>query len=260
MLAIRAITKRSKMKLVGKPDAGNRHVRFDAKLTKSIARFGFLVPCIIDDDDRVLAGNARVAAAARLGFTEVPAIRIRHLTEAEMRAFVVADNKLTELATWNDAILREELQFFAELDIDFDFSAIGFETAEVDIILGDATGSKDDDLTVLRSGRPAVSRLGDLWVAGLHHIYCGDALVPGSYKQLLESVRKHQAGLQSFRSMRRIEARRRKASALRLRFSQSLASLRQRLSQAKVRSTIQRRGSTTNPLVRSERLTISVSS
>src|SRR5262249_32397960 len=76
----------------------------------------------------------------------------------------------------------------------------------------------------------------------------------------LQSVRKHQAGLQSFRSMRRIEASRRNASALRLRFSQSLASLRQRLSQAKVRSTTQRRGSTTNPLVRSERLTISVSS
>src|SRR5262249_47123856 len=75
-----------------------------------------------------------------------------------------------------------------------------------------------------------------------------------------ESVRKHQAGLQSFRSMRRIEASRRNASALRLRFSQSFASLRQRLSQAKVRSTIQRRGSTTNPFVRSERLTISVSS
>src|SRR5262249_5604653 len=77
---------------------------------------------------------------------------------------------------------------------------------------------------------------------------------------VLESVRKHQAGLQSFWSMRRIEASRRNASALRLRFSQSLASLRQRLSQAKVRSTTQRRGSTTNPLVRSERLTISVSS
>jgi len=77
---------------------------------------------------------------------------------------------------------------------------------------------------------------------------------------VLESVRKHQAGLQSFRSMRRIEASRRNASALRLRFSQSLASLRQRLSQAKVRSTTQRRGSTTNPFVRSERLTISVSS
>src|SRR5262249_28034829 len=77
---------------------------------------------------------------------------------------------------------------------------------------------------------------------------------------VLESVRKHQAGLQSFRSMRRIEASRRNASALRLRFSQSFASLRQRLSQAKVRSTTQRRGSTTNPFVRSERLTISVSS
>src|SRR5262249_42173878 len=83
----------------------------------------------------------------------------------------------------------------------------------------------------------------------------------GAKKHLvLESVRKHQAGLQSFRSMRRIEASRRNASALRLRFSQSFASLRQRLSQAKVRSTIQRRGSTTNPFVRSERLTISVSS
>src|SRR5262249_2040029 len=82
----------------------------------------------------------------------------------------------------------------------------------------------------------------------------------GECKRALESVRKHQAGLQSFRSMRRIEASRRNASALRLRFSQSLASLRQRLSQAKVRSTTQRRGSTTNPLVRSERLTISVSS
>src|SRR5215471_15712045 len=78
--------------------------------------------------------------------------------------------------------------------------------------------------------------------------------------ECLESVRKHQAGLQSFRSMRRIEASRRNASALRLRFSQSFASLRQRLSQAKVRSTTQRRGSTTKPFVRSERLTISVSS
>src|SRR5437899_12648954 len=81
-----------------------------------------------------------------------------------------------------------------------------------------------------------------------------------SHRLFLESVRKHQAGLQSFRSMRRIEASRRNASALRLRFSQSLASLRQRLSHAKVRSTIQRRGSTTNPFVRLERLTISVSS
>src|SRR5262249_38731582 len=79
-------------------------------------------------------------------------------------------------------------------------------------------------------------------------------------RHALESVRKHQAGLQSFRRMRRIEASRRNARALRLRFSQSLTSLRQRLSQAKVRSTTQRRGSTTNPFVRSERLTISVSS
>jgi 16S rRNA G966 N2-methylase RsmD len=162
-----------------------------AKLATSIARFGFLVPCIIDDDDRVLAGNARVAAAARLGFTEVPAIRIRHLTEAEMRAFVVADNKLTELATWNDAILREELQFFAELDIDFDFSTIGFDTAEVDWILDDAPDatSRDDDLTALASGQPTVSNPGDLWIAGPHRIYCGDALVPDSYAVLLGTDR-----------------------------------------------------------------------
>src|SRR6516164_9396692 len=93
---------------------------------------------------------------------------------------------------------------------------------------------------------------------GIHD--CGGAELLAQACQALESVRKHQAGLQSFRSMRRIEASRRNASALRLRFSQSFASLRQRLSQAKVRSTTQRRGSTTNPFIRSERLTISVSS
>src|SRR6516225_3312737 len=95
-------------------------------------------------------------------------------------------------------------------------------------------------------------------ITGRRTTYC--IATSSEHDDPLESVRKHQAGLQSFRSMRRIEASRRNASALRLRFSQSLASLRQRLSQAKVRSTTQRRGSTTNPFVRSERLTISVSS
>ena len=162
-----------------------------AKLEKSIVKFGFVVPCVVDDERRVLAGNARLAAAERAGMTEVPVVRVGYLTEAEKRAFILADNKLAELATWNEDVLRSELRFLTDLNFDFDFSIIGFDTAEVDCILDDApdAASKDDDLTALASAQPAVSRRGDLWIAGSHRIYCGDALVPDSYEVLLGADR-----------------------------------------------------------------------
>jgi 16S rRNA G966 N2-methylase RsmD len=162
-----------------------------AKLEKSIVKFGFVVPCVVDDERRVLAGNARLAAAKRAGMTEVPVVRIGYLTEAEKRAFILADNKLAELATWNEDVLRSELRFLTDLNFDFDFSTIGFDTAEVDWILDDAPDatSRDDDLTALASGQPTVSSPGDLWIAGPHRIYCGDALVPDSYAVLLGADR-----------------------------------------------------------------------
>ncbi len=151
-------------------------------LARSIDTFGFLMPCLIDEDNRLLAGVARVKAAERLGMTHIPAIRIQHLSRAEKRAYVIADNKLAEKAVWDIEFLQSELQFFAELDIDFDFSIIGFETAEVDVILdGAADGIEDDILPRIAPDKSAVSRPGDLWLAGPHRIYCGDALVFDSY-------------------------------------------------------------------------------
>jgi hypothetical protein len=100
-------------------------------LARNIDNVGFLIPCLIDEKDRLLTGHARVLAAERLGMTEIPVIRIQHLTETEKRAFVIGDNRLSELASWDPDILRSELQVFADLNIDFDFSAIGFETLKL---------------------------------------------------------------------------------------------------------------------------------
>jgi len=120
----------------------------------------------------------------------VPVIRIGHLSETEKRAFIIADNKLAETAVWDPDVLRSELQVFTDLNIDFDFSAIGFETAEVDIILENGIDGADDDLSmVMAPNQHAISCVGDLWRAGPHRIYCGDALALASYDMLLDGER-----------------------------------------------------------------------
>jgi ParB-like chromosome segregation protein Spo0J len=106
-----------------------------AKLMRSIQRFGFLTPLVIDDSNQLLCGHARLEAAKQLGYVVVPVVRAGHLSESEKRAFILADNRLAELASWNRKALGRELRFLSDLDIDFDFTSIGFETAEVDFIL-----------------------------------------------------------------------------------------------------------------------------
>jgi hypothetical protein len=122
-------------------------------IARNIDQVGFVVPCIIDDENHVLAGNARIEAATELGMTTVPVVRLRHLNELEQRAFIIADNRLPELASWNEVLLRQELSLLNDLDIDFDFSAIGFETAEVDSILDGGTES-DDRAEALQASIP----------------------------------------------------------------------------------------------------------
>ena len=157
-------------------------------LARNIDTFGFLVPCLIDEKNRLLTGSARVLAAEHLGMKTIPVIRVQHLSDVEKRAFIIADAKLAELGSWDPDILRSELQFFDDLDIDFDFSILGFETAEVDIILESATDGTDDDVGIT-SNQKAVSGTGDLWQVGQHRIYCGDALAANSYEALLEGER-----------------------------------------------------------------------
>ena len=162
-----------------------------AKLVQSIRKFGFLAPVIIDDGNVLLCGHARVEAAQQAGMTAVPAIRVDHLSEIQKRAFTIADNRLAELASWDEALLKKELRFLTECDIDFDFSAIGFETPELDIILNGSTSADagDDKLPTVPSDRATVSKLGSLWVLGDHRLYCGDALQPSSYRALLGDER-----------------------------------------------------------------------
>jgi DNA modification methylase len=173
------------------PNNAREHDRKQlAKLARSIQKFGFNIPVVVDENGELLCGHARVCAARSLGYRAIPAIRVSHLSESQKRAFILADNRLAELASWNAKTLKRELQFLSDLDIDFDFSAIGFDTPDVDFILEDGDQADDRADTPLPAfDVPAVSRLGDLWQLGEHRLYCGSALESTSYQRLLAHYR-----------------------------------------------------------------------
>ena len=115
-----------------------------ARIADSIAAFGFNVPVLIDEKGGVLAGHGRVLAARRLGLKEVPTIALDHLSETQARAFMIADNRLGELASWDDARLGLELEELKSLDLDFSIEATGFELKEIDLRIGGAVGRAGD--------------------------------------------------------------------------------------------------------------------
>ena len=169
------------------PNNAREHDRKQlAKIARSIKKHGFITPIVVDETGELLCGHARVLAARQLGIPTIPAIRARHLSESQKRGFVIADNRLAELASWNARSLKRELQFLSDLDIDFDFSAIGFDTPDVDFILedGDEAGDNADALAQALEVL-AVSELGDLWWLGEHRLLCGSALDGISYQRLL---------------------------------------------------------------------------
>jgi DNA modification methylase len=158
------------------------------QIAGSIKRFGFCNPILVDDNSTILAGHGRVAAAQLLGLESVPTVRLARLSEAEKRAYVIADNRLAEKAGWDQSLLALELQNL--IDIGFEVEATGFETAEIDLLLDEAleaaglAPATDDDLPKKKSG-PAISRSGDLWILGRHRLLCGDARDPTCYAQVL---------------------------------------------------------------------------
>jgi len=162
-----------------------------AKLKASIQRFGFTAPVLVDEDGVILSGHARTAAALELNLPEIPTRVIAGLAPSMKRALVVADNKLAELSTWDEALLRKELELL--IKDDFDIEVTGFDTAELDLMFAPAEttqGSDPDDLQaedVPPDGpEPSVvSRPGDLWRLGNHLLLCSDALDPASYDRLL---------------------------------------------------------------------------
>ena len=129
------------------------------QIADSITRFGWTNPVLVDGEGGIIAGHARVEAAIHLGLKEVPTIRIEDLTEAEKCAYIIADNRLAELAGWDTDILAGELQFLASVDCDIDVQITGFEMAEVDLLiqsLEKPAGQAEDDLLEVSATTPAV--------------------------------------------------------------------------------------------------------
>ncbi len=156
-------------------------------IARSIKRFGFVAPVLIDQNDRILAGHGRLLAAQRLGLKTVPTVIVDHLSEAARRAYLVADNRLAEKSGWDRKLLAVQLHEFKELG--FELEEIGFEPAEVDIVLDDLAEMQDDAGPADRIpslAKAVVTRVGDVWRLGRHRLACGDATVETSYVQVME--------------------------------------------------------------------------
>jgi ParB-like chromosome segregation protein Spo0J len=161
------------------------------QIASSIKTFGFLVPVIIDHTGGVIAGHGRVMAAEFLGLTQVPTICVEHLNEAQVKAFTIADNRLTENSTWDDRLIAQQLEELSLLDLDFDIEVTGFDMGEIDLriegLTSESEGAEDaaDALPAPQTGSP-VTQLGDLWLLGRHRVCCGNALEDAHLSALMQ--------------------------------------------------------------------------
>jgi DNA modification methylase len=153
------------------------------KIADSIRLFGFTNPILIDASNTIVAGHGRLSAAKLLGLAQVPTIRLEALTPGQIRAYVIADNRLAIDAGWDEEILRIEFQHLV-LDNEIDISSTGFEVAEIDLILGDQViEDPDDEIPEVELHTTTSSE--DLWQLGEHRIFCGDARLETSFSTLM---------------------------------------------------------------------------
>lgn len=146
------------------------------QIADSIEVFGFNNPILIDANGTIIAGNGRYEAAKLLGLDIVPTVQLSHLTPAQVRAYIITDNRLAELAGWDREILAIELQNL-EIDADFDVTITGFDIEDIKVLLdetGIGEGEPDDDPPPPNNAA-AVTGIGDLWDMGNHRLLCGDA-------------------------------------------------------------------------------------
>jgi len=178
------------------PDPRNPRQHNDKQIDQiagSVRIFGFNVPLLVDQHRNVIAGHGRLLAAKLLGMQEVPTISLDHLSPQQIRAFMIADNKLSENSTWDGDLLAENLKILSEAELDFSLEAIGFEMGEIDTILEEATAvpdsSQDPADSIPEEAKSQVTTLGDLWQLGGNRVLCGDALEPTEYSRLLKDQR-----------------------------------------------------------------------
>lgn len=155
-----------------------------AQLVKSIKAFGFMNPVIVDADDHLIAGHGRLIAAKKLGLSNVPVIRVEHLDEAQCRAYMLADNKIAENATWDKDLLRVELEYLMHADINFDTEQIGFSTPEVNLLFEPSREAEPPAVEPPAALEDAVTRPGDLWLLGEHRLLCCDCRDPNAMDRL----------------------------------------------------------------------------
>lgn len=159
------------------------------KLRSSLREFGFINPVIIDRDFGIIAGHGRVLAAREEGITEVPCVFVDHLTEAQKKAYIIADNRMALDAGWDEELLRVEIEALqAEA---FDLALTGFGDDELADLLGaEEDEVKDDDYDLTEAlEKAAFVEKGDVWVVGKHRLYCGDATNADDVSKLMDGHR-----------------------------------------------------------------------
>ena len=186
--------KRSKLTVtyqsVGTLQQNARNARTHSKrqirqIADSIKAFGFNNPVLLDESNTIIAGHGRVSAAKLLGVAEVPTIRLGDLSPDQVRAYLIADNRLAERAGWDKSILAIELQHLLSIDTDFDITATGFEIPEIDLLLSPENTPDADDIFEFEGNSEPITEPGDLWRLGKHQILCGNAMEQASYSRLL---------------------------------------------------------------------------
>jgi DNA modification methylase len=156
------------------------------QIAASMVEFGWTNPVLVDEQGGILAGHGRLLAARKLGLAEVPVIRFEHLSEAQKRAYLIADNQLALQAGWSEELLAQELAWLR--DESFDLDLVGFDATELERLLALADGeAKSDDAEdeVPEPPEDPVSKPGDLWVLGNHRVLCGDATVLADVERVL---------------------------------------------------------------------------
>lgn len=156
-----------------------------AQIAASIKEFGFLSPIIISKDNTILCGHGRFYAAQKLGLQKVPCIKEEYLTETQRRAYILADNKLSLNAGWDNEMLAVELSELQNMD--FDLGLTGFDEKELASLFDSDDEAEEDDFDVDEElQKPTVTKSGDLWILGNHRLLCGDSTKEESYSRLME--------------------------------------------------------------------------
>jgi DNA modification methylase len=170
------------------PYVNNARTHSAAQITKlrsSLREFGFVNPIIVDRDYSVIAGHGRLIAAKEEGFSEVPCVFVDYLTEAQKKAYIIADNRYAEDAGWDEELLRLEIESLQGME--FNVELLGFEPAELNKLLTNDEDIQEDDFDVdAELQKPALTKAGDVWLLGKHRLVCGDSTKCETYKVLMD--------------------------------------------------------------------------